>query len=475
MLLSLVLIGLIIVGNYTYFSIRHDMVLMTTKQPNVFEVFYQRARILTPAMLRQFIEQSDNKQPIFSGNYSALAFVYGYEIESRERFAAVPIVPSAEDTLNTYQYVLSYPAVINLYAIFNDGRLYGMMADNRRLQPRLPSANPRREHLTPWYHYFGCPAYTRFNSLCSNDEAMVSDIYTATFTRQRTITMFFPFNFYDSLTRTYRYGLTGIDIAVDIAFKQVLKPYETLNPTRTIISFDAVEPCRPYHLCLSTPLKRSPKVGIDLYLKWSYSYADFLKVALSGPAFKIYLISLLLLTLCWRKLSLSLRKLAHIDKLTKLPRRDILDQPMMQSHDYLMILDIDNFKSINDTYGHNVGDKALIAFANQLRTRTRSADIAIRWGGEEFIVLYKGLSGDDDMCNTVARLLARPLQIEEVPNPITFSAGIVRIHNYLTVTDVINQADELLYHVKQHGKHNIAFYRDQHIQLVREPGLPPAM
>ncbi|MGY3904486.1 GGDEF domain-containing protein [Aeromonas lusitana] len=472
-LLCLALAGLAVVCYYTYLNIRHDMQLITAKQQNVFEVFYQRARILSPAQLAQFIDESAIKTPIFSENRDALVYVYGYDFKTLDPLAQIPLMPSIRETLATYQYVLSYPEVINLYAIFDDHRLLGMMADNRDLPARLQPANRVLNKMEHWFHYFGCAAFAMTHEPCSRDEAQVSDIYTDTFTGRQTITMYFPFDYYEHATRAYRYGLTGVDIAVDAAFKDVLQPYEGLNPTRTVITFDAVEPCRPYHICLSTPLMRT-KAGADLYLKWSYSYDDFVQRLLRySPAFKLYLIALLLVMLTWRRIYARLRTLAHTDQLTRLPRRDILDQAMLQEHDYLMILDIDNFKAINDSYGHSVGDTALVAFARYLHGHIRHGDTAIRWGGEEFITLYRGLGDEAEMRQCVARLLAQPLQIAELPVPITFSAGIIRIRDYLTVPDAVTLADELLYHVKQHGKHNIAYYQGQKIRLVREP-TPPA-
>ena len=280
-----------------------------------------------------------------------------------------------------------------------------------------------------------------------------------------------------NLTKTYQRGpekvevLHGIDIDIDVdrAFKDVLRPFERLNPTRAVISFEEVEPCRPFHLCLSTPLMRT-QAGNDLYLKWSYSYGDFIRSVLYGAAFKLYLIILLLIMLTGRSLVTRLRILAQTDHLTRLPRRDILNQALLREHDYLMILDIDNFKSVNDTHGHGVGDLALVAFAAHLKANIRRGDVAIRWGGEEFIVLFKGMDDDNMMHHSAARLLERPLRIPELPAPITFSAGVTRIRDYLTVTEAVQLADDLLYHVKQHGKRNIAYYQGQTIRLVRDPG-----
>ncbi|MGY3859715.1 GGDEF domain-containing protein [Aeromonas intestinalis] len=468
----LALAGLVVVGNYAYLNVRHDMLLIAHKQSNVFEVFYQRTRVLDPEQLIQFVDSNAIKSPIFSENRDALAYVYAYNFKTRARLAQIPLMPATRDLLATYQYVLSYPDVINIYAIFDNHRILGLMADNTQLPDQLFESNTSLNNIEPWHHYFGCAAFAISHAPCSKDEAQVSDIYTDTFTQLKTITMYFPFVFYDRAENTYRYGLTGIDIAVDTAFREVLLPYETHNPTRSVVSFDEVEPCRPFHICLNTPLMQT-KAGSTLYLKWSYSYGDALhQLVFYSPAFKIYLIALLFIMLTWRQVYARLRALTHTDNLTRLPRRDILDETLLQDHDYLMLLDIDNFKAINDRHGHNVGDLALTAFALGLRTNTRKGDISIRWGGEEFVILFKGLGDEATMQQAAARLLTHPIRIAEVPAPITFSAGIIRIRDYLQVTDAVALADELLYHVKQHGKHNIAYYHGQQIRLVREDTPP---
>ncbi len=471
-LLCLALAGLGLVFNYTYLSIRHDMQLITAKQPNLFELFYQRARILAPEKLASFIDNSSIKTPIFSENGDATAYAYGYDLATLARLAVIPILPPANQMLSTYQYLLSYPEVLNLYAFYNDRRILGMVGDKRMLPGELQPVNTNLNDIEPWTHYFGCAAFAATHVPCSTDEAQVSDIYTDTFTGLKTITLYFPFVFYDPALADYRYGLTGIDIAIDEAFKDVLRPFESLNPTRTVLSFEEVEPCHPWHLCLNTRFMRT-KAGNDLFLKWSYSYGDVVRAVLYGPAFKLYLIVLLLLMLTGRGIYGRLRTLALTDHLTRLPRRDILEQALLKEYDFLMLLDIDNFKSINDTHGHGVGDLALVAFARHLTTNMRKGDKAIRWGGEEFIILYKGLNDRASMRQAVTRLLASQLQIPELPAPITFSAGVIRIRDYLTVAEATDLADALLYHVKQHGKHNIAYYQGQEIRLIRDPGTNP--
>ncbi|ATL93620.1 GGDEF domain-containing protein [Aeromonas sp. CU5] len=463
----LALTGLGCVFYYTYQSLRYDMDLITAKQKNVFEVFYQRAKILEVENITSYLayQQSLKSPNHLVRNKPNTNYLYGYDLRSKYRFADIPLQYPAANILNTFRYALSYPEVINIYTIWNDYRLIGMVADNDVLPVRLAPIKVDLMTLPAWYHYFGCASFAPGRPFCSADEAFVSDIEIDSFSMRSTIVMSFPF-IHPSGRDGYQYGRLSIDIAVDEAFRDVLRPFDTVNPTRTNISFEAAEPCHRWHVCLSKPFMRT-KAGEDLYLKWSYSWLDFVKLTLQGAAFKVYLIVLLLGMITWKQLYLRLRALAHTDHLTRLPRRDILSQSLLHEHDYLMILDIDNFKSINDRYGHAVGDLALMAFSRHIKGSIRKVDTAIRWGGEEFVLLFKGMEDDEMMIHSAGRLLDRPLRIPELPTPITFSAGVIRIRDYLTVTEAVHLADELLYHVKQHGKHNIACYTGKAIRLIR--------
>ncbi|PTT55134.1 GGDEF domain-containing protein [Aeromonas sp. HMWF014] len=461
----LILTGLGSVFYYTYHSLRRDMNLITAKQKNVFDVFYQRAKILEVENMVRYADLHLGQDIPAPVNGLDTDYLYGFDLKTQQRFADIPLQYPAANLLNTFRYALSYPEVNNIYTLWNDYRLIGMVADNNVLPAKLASIETDLMAQPAWYHYFGCADFAPNRTFCSADEAFVSDIEIDSFSMRNTIVMYFPF-IHQSGLGSYKYGLLGINISVDEAFRDVLLPFTNINPTRAAVSFNVAEPCRPFHLCLKKSLMRT-KAGTDLYLKWSYSWLDFIKLTLHSAAFEIYLIALLLLMVTWKQLYLRLRTLAHTDHLTRLPRRDILNQRLLHEHDYLMILDIDNFKSINDLHGHSIGDAALTAFARYLKGNIRKLDTAIRWGGEEFIVLFRGMGNDDMMSQSAKRLLTRPLQIPELPDPITFSAGVIRIRDYLTVTEAVHLADELLYHVKQHGKHNIACYEGTTIRLIR--------
>ena len=246
-----------------------------------------------------------------------------------------------------------------------------------------------------------------------------------------------------------------MSLAVDEAFNDVLRPFDTINPTRTNISFEAAEPCRPRHLCLSKPFMRT-KAGDDLYLKWSYSWFDFVKLALQSAAFKVYLIVLLLGMVAWKQIYLQLRTLAHTDHLTRLPRRDVLCQSLLHEHDYLMILDIDNFKSINDTWGHLNGDIVLRNVAREGLQVLQPLEISLyRYGGEEFAVVFPAEHIDN------ARTLLETWRVNverrswrEDGLTVTFSAGLGE-WNMEPLDKLVVSVDEALYKAKQQGKNRI--------------------
>ena len=153
--------------------------------------------------------------------------------------------------------------------------------------------------------------------------------------------------------------------------------------------------------------------------------------------------------------------LASTDSLTGLYNRDKFSELYMSSYltmtqrenaMSLMLLDIDFFKKINDTYGHNMGDKVLIQISEILLKNVRSTDIVCRWGGEEFLILLPTI----DLEN--ATILAKKLKnyIEElkidVVGNITASFGVAEIVIGEKMHDVIDRADKALYLAKHSGR-----------------------
>jgi two-component system cell cycle response regulator len=124
----------------------------------------------------------------------------------------------------------------------------------------------------------------------------------------------------------------------------------------------------------------------------------------------------------------------------------------------LLILDIDFFKSINDTYGHDAGDDVLREFAHRLKKSIRGIDLACRYGGEEFVVVMP----DTDM--TVAamvaerlrrRIASEPFKIAQGDKSVTISIGIAALGPDDTPAHVLKRADQALYRAKHEGRNRV--------------------
>ena len=128
----------------------------------------------------------------------------------------------------------------------------------------------------------------------------------------------------------------------------------------------------------------------------------------------------------------------------------------------LAILDIDDFKSINDTFGHTRGDCVLRELATIMKELENEHTIPARYGGEEFCVLFTNdtLSQAENRMD-VLRQRFENLRIEEIQqHQVTFSAGIAAYKNkYHTSTVMINAADEALYMAKRSGKNRVVVYQ----------------
>ncbi len=126
-----------------------------------------------------------------------------------------------------------------------------------------------------------------------------------------------------------------------------------------------------------------------------------------------------------------------------------------------LMVDIDHFKSVNDTYGHDVGDKVLQAVANQMRGRLRPGDVLSRHGGEEFLVVLP--AADRALASSVAERLRQSIADMSIPLPngatplrVTVSIGLtLDLGKALSVDDVIKRADEALYQAKREGRNRV--------------------
>lgn len=168
--------------------------------------------------------------------------------------------------------------------------------------------------------------------------------------------------------------------------------------------------------------------------------------------------------------------LAFYDNLTNLPNRrlllDRIEQVMAMTkrshkHSALMFVDLDNFKVLNDTQGHDVGDLLLKTVAERLRELVRQEDTVSRLGGDEFVVLYNNLSDKDDEAYKEAQNLAdKLLQMLNKDYPLTKSAyritpsiGVTLFSGDKTsVDELLKQADIAMYETKASGRNGVRFF-----------------
>ncbi|MBO1928199.1 diguanylate cyclase [Thiomicrorhabdus sp. 6S2-11] len=156
------------------------------------------------------------------------------------------------------------------------------------------------------------------------------------------------------------------------------------------------------------------------------------------------------------------------DPLTSIYNRnklnDFLLQEMLRIKRYenrfsMILIDIDHFKSVNDDYGHNVGDKVLVSFAEILKNTVRESDIAGRWGGEEFIVFCTETKLEDAVV-LAEKLRAKIAEYEfDVIGKKTASFGVAEYRATDDAESFINRADAALYQAKENGRNRVVAQR----------------
>ena len=163
--------------------------------------------------------------------------------------------------------------------------------------------------------------------------------------------------------------------------------------------------------------------------------------------------------------SFILKQRAYIDSLTGVFNRNYLEEisDVLELKDYVvMLVDIDHFKRINDTYGHEVGDKILSKFAETIKQNLRRDDIIIRYGGEEFLVLLKNYRKQKKDSLRVAERLLDTIESTEFNGiKITVSIGInMDTDKSRNLTDAIKKADTALYKAKREGRNRIEIFTE---------------
>ncbi|MHB1088884.1 MAG: putative bifunctional diguanylate cyclase/phosphodiesterase, partial [Acidimicrobiales bacterium] len=189
-----------------------------------------------------------------------------------------------------------------------------------------------------------------------------------------------------------------------------------------------------------------------------------------------------------RQLTSQLSHQALHDPLTGLANRALFGDRLEQAHQRIMrqggmgvvlIIDLDDFKAVNDAFGHVMGDQLLIAAAHRLHAVTRTTDTLCRFGGDEFLYLAEGIESEVEVETLARRLLAvlvEPFSIDEVTVEQHASIGVsVFDGDEVDVEDFIQNADVALYEAKRQGKNKYVLFqpamREQltgHFEMVQD-------
>jgi len=184
-----------------------------------------------------------------------------------------------------------------------------------------------------------------------------------------------------------------------------------------------------------------------------------------------------------RALNAELERRAATDELTRLPnRRAYLDMAARELQRFrrhaddcsILLLDIDHFKAVNDTYGHDAGDAVLQEVARRLVKATRQLDTVARYGGEEFALLLP--KTDAPGARVVAErvlqaLRARPVMAQEAAVPVTATVGVTMLRaGDRGIDDVLKRADLALYEGKREGRDRVVFDAVDHPEPSPENG-----
>ncbi|MFP3676560.1 sensor domain-containing diguanylate cyclase [Pseudomonas sp. SIMBA_041] len=178
----------------------------------------------------------------------------------------------------------------------------------------------------------------------------------------------------------------------------------------------------------------------------------------------VTLIVLALLNRVIKRYQEKIQAQATLDSLTELPNRrgfDLLAAQAMHEAQRepkpltALLLDLDHFKALNDTYGHLAGDQVLIGFARDLQSCLRHADIVCRWGGEEFIVLLKDTDGETGL--KVAEKIRQHVETQRYAYndralQLTVSIGLTTLQPDDTLHTLLSRADHAMYRAKQSGR-----------------------
>ena len=171
---------------------------------------------------------------------------------------------------------------------------------------------------------------------------------------------------------------------------------------------------------------------------------------------------------------------ANYDHLTNLPNRALFTDRLEQSIKYakrqntilaLFFIDLDHFKEVNDTFGHNAGDAVLKEASKRLKNCIRGSDVLSRLGGDEFTIIMKDIKSHEDASLLAEKIIGefeKPMLIDSLSIKLSASIGISLFgdkSDFLSTDDIsenlLQNSDKAMYKAKENGKNNFQFYKTQ--------------
>jgi diguanylate cyclase (GGDEF)-like protein len=179
-----------------------------------------------------------------------------------------------------------------------------------------------------------------------------------------------------------------------------------------------------------------------------------------------------------KSLEVKMKHMATHDELTGLANRVLLKDRINTAISFhkrqqlqiaVLFIDLDGFKTINDSHGHDVGDELLVQVAEKLKSCVRQSDTVVRFGGDEFVLLLTGLHNKSEaayIADKVLKLMQQPFQLSAERVYIGCSIGIAMYpDDGVTDNDLLKIADTLMYRVKANGKNHYVFNSDTNALL----------
>ncbi|GAC90987.1 diguanylate cyclase [Anoxybacillus flavithermus NBRC 109594] len=238
---------------------------------------------------------------------------------------------------------------------------------------------------------------------------------------------------------------------VDFVFHRIQHPRDTLFLGDVKIHSNDT---KRFRSLMAVPMMRGMMKGVAIVLHQEAYHFSF-------DMFKLLQSLIHHSTLAFTNAALreELERMVITDRLTNLYARHYLDERIQRSMEEdglgtFILIDIDNFKKVNDTYGHQVGDEIIIQVANIIKANIRQNDIGARWGGEELAIYLPKVSIHAGV--SIANRLVQ--KVRELTNPpVTISCGVSywKKNRADSVKELFNRADEALYTAKRTGKNRV--------------------